>query len=326
MNIAPETTALTAKQSVSAMLARFSESWLSGQTDPLTTLFHADSQLLSSQHGSATGAAAITQRLGQDSQHGPIYGQMTNRYVAIDGDQAAASCYVFGIMQRSGSDFFIFGATLVFRASLRAQTWSFDELRLQVNWNHGNNNFVPHWRQPPGQNGWQMGDEAPVIVSELHSPWTLLPNAPVPESLDEALAELYYRYAFSVDQNDMSLLAKSYSEDISGGFAPVGNLSGRDQVIGTLKSFRHLATLWQHFAEVVKFEDEGDGQHVKLIVARIIPERSIDQYGNKLYGAHYQLRARRQPSGQWQFCWTDYRPGWFSENELPAFDIGNATA
>ncbi|WP_342670039.1 nuclear transport factor 2 family protein [Alteromonas confluentis] len=171
-----------------------------------------------------------------------------------------------------------------------------------------------------------MGFDAPAMVSELHAPWVVLPDVPPPDNLQEALEELYCRYAFSVDQNDMMLLKSSYSEDIAGGFAPVGNLSGREQVIGTLKNFRHLAPYWQHFAEVVRFEEEPDGQHVKLIVARIIPERPVDEAGNTVYGAHYQLRARKTSTGQWQFCWTDYRPGWFTEHSLPEFDIGNATA
>ncbi|OFC70997.1 hypothetical protein BFC18_11220 [Alteromonas confluentis] len=181
-------------------------------------------------------------------------------------------------------------------------------------------------RFPRVQSGWQMGFDAPAMVSELHAPWVVLPDVPPPDNLQEALEELYCRYAFSVDQNDMMLLKSSYSEDIAGGFAPVGNLSGREQVIGTLKNFRHLAPYWQHFAEVVRFEEEPDGQHVKLIVARIIPERPVDEAGNTVYGAHYQLRARKTSTGQWQFCWTDYRPGWFTEHSLPEFDIGNATA
>ncbi|KFZ37256.1 hypothetical protein HR45_11295 [Shewanella mangrovi] len=313
------------KLALASIMTQFTDAWFAGNSQAMAQLLADDSQLFSSQHGCASGARAMTDLLMQDANNKPFYGQMTNRYIGVEGDNAAASCYVYGIFQADNRTFFIFGAALVFRFS-RQQQWQLDELRLQVNWTHGNNSLVPHWRKPPGQNGWQMGDDAPVIVSELHSPWALLPNAAAADSLSEALAELYYRYSFAVDQNDMGLLVSAYSEDIAGGFAPVGNLNGREQVIGILKSFRHLATLWQHFAEVVKVEDEGDGLHAKFIVARIIPERAVDELGRKLYGAHYQLRARRQHNGQWQICWTDYRPGWFSEHQLPEFDVGNATA
>ena len=33
---------------------------------------------------------------------------------------------------------------------------------------------------------------------------------------------------------------------------------------------------WQHFAGVVRIGEEPDGEHVKLIVARIIPGRTVD--------------------------------------------------
>ena len=26
-------------------------------------------------------------------------------------------------------------------------------------------------------------------------------------------------------------------------------------------------------------------------------------------------------NGQWRICWFDYRPGWFTDAEVPAFDI-----
>jgi len=44
--------------------------------------------------------------------------------------------------------------------------------------------------------------------------------------------------------------------------------------------------------------------------------------GRTLYGAHYQLRAQREDDGQWRICWFDYRPGWFTDAEVPTFDIG----
>ncbi|SEG08478.1 nuclear transport factor 2 family protein [Marinobacterium lutimaris] len=316
------------RQALGERVDQLGQAWLDGTTDRLGELFTSDARLISSQHGEYQGAQAIIAALAEDTAEAPFQGAMTNRYLAVEpgSDQAAASVYLFGLTQRMGRAAFIFGAALVMRFERVEGRWLFSEVRLQINWTNGDNRLVPHWSKPPGTNGWQMGDEAPVLVSELHSPWAIMPKAAVPESLDEALHELYARYSFGVDQNDMGLLISAYDDDISGGFAPVGNLSGRDTVIGVLKSFRHLATLWQHFAEVVRIEDEGDGQHVKLIVARIIPERPMDEQGNRIYGAHYQLRARRQPDGQWKFCWTDYRPGWFSEHQIPAFDVGNATA
>jgi hypothetical protein len=78
----------------------------------------------------------------------------------------------------------------------------------------------------------------------------------------------------------------------------------------------------QHFADVVRLELEADGRHAQMIVARIIPERPVDAQGHSLYGAHYQIRARREDDGQWRICWSDYRPGWFTTAGAPAFEIG----
>ena len=93
-------------------------------------------------------------------------------------------------------------------------------------------------------------------------------------------------------------------------------------IVGQLKSFRRHWPWMQHFADVVRLELEADGRHARMIVARIVPERPADASGRALYGAHYQVRARLEDDGQWRICWTDYRPGWFTTDEIPAFDIG----
>lgn len=316
----------TDRAAVKQLIARFTNYWMAGNNELQSSDFSQQSQLFSSHHGNATGHAEIMAKLQQDTLNGSMMGKCTNLYVATDGDHAVVSFYLFGLLGNSNRNLFLFGSTQVVQLSKHNNHWSIDTIRLLVNWSKGDVTQVPHWQNLPNEHGWQMGFEAPALVSELHSPWTLMPDVTPPENLQEALEELYYRYAFSVDQNDMGLLKTAYSEDISGGFAPVGNLCGRDQVIGTLKNFRHLASVWQHFAEVVRYEEEDDGKHVKMIVARIIPERPVDEAGNPIYGAHYQLLARKLDSGQWNFCWTDYRPGWFSLNNIPDFDIGNATA
>ncbi|WP_183030085.1 hypothetical protein [Altericroceibacterium spongiae] len=34
-----------------------------------------------------------------------------------------------------------------------------------------------------------------------------------------------------------------------------------------------------------------------------------------------QFRVRRDNNGPWRVCWSDYRPGRFTANNPPAFDI-----
>jgi len=102
----------------------------------------------------------------------------------------------------------------------------------------------------------------------------------------------------------------------------MGPLQGRHTIIGQQKSFRRHWPWMQHFADVMRVELEADDRHAQLIVARIVPERPVDEAGRTLYGAHYQLRARREDDGQWRICWFDYRPGWFTDAEVPTVDIG----
>lgn len=315
----------TDRAAITDLLDRLISGWASGDLDGLRPAFAPGARLVSAQHGTLTGPGEILGALGQDSRGGGFAYRTSNRYIGIDGNKAATSLYLFGLMQDSAGRPLLFGATLITRLSRGADGWQVGEMRTEVMWTKGAFHLVSHWLHVPTDRGWQPGDPSPVIVSELHAPWHILPGAAVPDALEDALPELYARYAFAVDQNDIGLLVSTYTRDISGGFVPLGNFEGRDTVIGQLKSFRHLAPFWQHFADVVAIEDEGDEAHARMIVGRIIPERSVDNAGQRIYGAHYQLRARREADG-WRICWSDYRPGWFTSADLPAFDIGNASA
>lgn len=313
------------RHEISQLLDRLASGWASGDLSVMTGGFTDDAQLISAQHGRVVTGQAIMCALAMDGGGGPFAHRTSNRYIGIDGTQAAISFYLFGLLHEGDNPAFLFGATVVARLAKGDEGWRFDEIRLQVMWTRGDPRLVAHWVHMPGERGWQRGDPAPVIVSELHAPWRVLPGTAVPIRLEDALPELYARYAFAVDQNDIDLLVTTYTEDIEGGFAPLGKLSSRDAVIGMLKNFRHLAPWWQHFADVVAIEAEGDGLHARMIVGRIIPERPVDETGQTIYGAHYQLRVRREVDG-WRICWSDYRPGWFTRDAVPTFDIGNPTA
>lgn len=310
---------------VAQLIASFSHAWMTGQFAAIAPALNASTTLVSHQHGMQRGCAAITAALSKDTAAGQITGRTSNSFVAIDKNQAACSLYLFGSLNEPNNEPFQFGATLLFELKKTSLSdWCFEIIRLAINWTSGPApDGLKYWGKLPQQQGWQFGDRPPVIVSELHSPWQRLPAASPPDELKVALQDLYNRYAFAVDQNDIALLATTYTEDVHGGFAPMGYLNGREAVIGMLKSFRHLAPFWQHFADVVKVERENAPQYARMIVARIIPQYPVDQNGNKIYGAHYQLRVRMEEDAQWRICWSDYRPGWFYADELPEFDIGN---
>jgi hypothetical protein len=199
--------------------------------------------------------------------------------------------------------------------------WMVIGARVNINWCRGDLTLVTHWRMPPTDTGWQLGDPPPVIVSELDSPWAKIRAASPFPAKEEAVIELYSKYSWAIDQGDITLLNDCYTEDAAGGFAPIGPLQGRRAIVGQLKSFRRLWPWMQHFADVVRLEFEEDGAHARMIVARIIPEYPVDASGRAVYGAHYQIRVRREDDDQWRICWSDYRPGWFSSADVPAFEI-----
>jgi hypothetical protein len=310
-----------ARSLLSALRDEFFAAWSLGQWETLSPSLAPDAVLASSQHGDGKGEEEWRRMLAADIAIQPWMRTSNHATLVGQDGQAACSAYVFGQFSR-GQLQFLFGASVVLRFRLQQGRWQVTGARINVNWCKGDVALVSHWRAPPTDDGWQLGHPAPVIVSELDSPWAQIKDALPITSQEDALRELYSKYSWAIDQGDIALLADCYTDDAAGGFSPIGALQGRRSIVGQLKSFRRLWPWMQHFADVVRVEFDADGRHACMIVARIVPENSIDQRGNLLYGAHYQLRARRDDDDSWRICWSDYRPGWFSSANSPAFDIG----
>ena len=308
---------------LNALQDNFFAAWSRGQWHYLTPNLAEDAILTSSQHGEGLGATEWRRLLAGDTV--ALTWMHTSNHAILVGKsgQAASSAYVIG-MFGSGPQQFLFGAGVVLRFQSHDPEgqWSLFDARIQVNWCKGDPSLAAHWRKPPSDAGWQLGDEPPVIVSELDSPWAFIGDALPQASAQDAVRQLFSQYSWAIDQGDISLLSDSYTDDAVGGFAPMGQLEGRHAIIGQQKSFRRLWPWMQHFADVLRVEIEADSHHARMIVARIVPERPVDEAGRSLYGAHYQLRLRLEGDGKWRICWFDYRPGWFTNAEIPAFDIG----
>lgn len=299
------------------------EAWSQGKWEELNRSLSVDATLISNQHGEGNGLAGWQHLLAADLPE--LAWMRTSNHAIRVGDrgQAAGSAYVIGLLN-DGQRHLLFGAsvTLQFQFHQAQDRWLLTLARININWCRGDVALVPHWRMPPSDAGWQLGDAAPVIVSELDSPWALIGAGLPPAAKADAIIELYSKYSWAIDQADIALLSDCYTEDAAGGFTPIGALQGRHAIVGQLKSFRRHWPWMQHFADVVRLELEDDGQHARMIVARIIPERPVDVSGKALYGAHYQIRVRQEGDGQWRICWSDYRPGWFTGADLPPFEIG----
>lgn len=302
---------------------KFFAGWSRGMWQGLGPSLTGETRLTSSQHGEGKGVDNFQRLLAADLPG--LTWMRTSNHATLVGDsgQAACSAYVIGLFD-NGKRQLLFGSSVVlqFQFDVAQSRWSLLHARLNVNWCKGDVALVSHWRLPPNDAGWQLGDPEPVIVSELDSPWAMIGTGLPAGSKEEAVIELYSKYSWAIDQNDIALLRDCYTEDAAGGFNPIGPLTGRHAIVGQLKNFRRHWPWMQHFADVVRIELEADGQHARAIVARIIPERPEDESGSTLYGAHYQLRLRQEDDGQWRICWSDYRPGWFTTANIPAFDIG----
>jgi ketosteroid isomerase-like protein len=301
----------------------FFEAWSQGKWEGLTPGLSGDATLISSQHGDGSCLPDWQRLLAPDLPN--LAWMRTSNHAIVVGDrgQAASSAYVYGLFS-DGQRHLLFGASVILKFQFHEvlDRWLLTIARININWCRGDVALVPHWRLPPSDAGWQLGDSAPVIVSELDSPWALIGVGLPSCSKEDSIIELYSKYSWAIDQGDIALLSDCYTDDAAGGFTPIGALQGRHTIVGQLKSFRRHWPWMQHFADVVRLELEADGQHARMIVARIIPERPVDASGKALYGAHYQIRVRQEDDGQWRICWSDYRPGWFTAADTPAFEIG----
>lgn len=310
------------RTAVNSIINSFFNSWSDGQWETLFPSLADDTVLMSGQHGEAHGGAEWKQLLAEDTD---LFNWMrTSNHATVIGNNniAVSSAYVMGLLQR-GRQQFLFGGSVIFQFRFNASgEILLHEVRIQANWSKGDPSLAKHWLYIPTDNGWQLGDPSPVIVSELNSPWSVVRDEQQQTELAGAVAQLYSKYSWAIDQNDISLLSDSYSKDAEGGFSPMGRLKGRQSIIGQQKNFRRHWPWMQHFADVLKIEPEADQKTARMIVGRIIPDQPYDEKGHKVYGAHYQLQVQLENDNQWRISWFDYRPGWFNEKNIPAFDIG----
>jgi len=303
----------TAKGALAA-LDTFAEAWTVGDRGTLAALFTPKSALHSSAHGDVRGAADIASLFGADlDPERPLTLVTTNQYVGGDDDRAVLTSYLYAITPEGDPKPATFGGRLVADLSRHGADWRFDVLRLSIPWTDGDGTRFAKWTVP-GREGWKPGDAAPAIVSELDSPWARGIPELDPDDLEQQLADFYPRYSWAMDQGDFALLRGCFTEDVYGTFLPMGDLKGRHEVIGQMKSFRRLWPWMQHFGRTLKMTIGESGTTAHLLVGRIIPQRPTAPSGEDLYGAHYELDLRRE-DGTWRISRFEYDEGWVTIRE-----------
>ncbi|WP_287162573.1 nuclear transport factor 2 family protein [Rhodococcus sp. (in: high G+C Gram-positive bacteria)] len=293
-------------------LDMFTRAWRSDDLDKLADVFTLDAIFHSNPHGALSGASEIAARLRSDfSRANPPRLVSTNTYVAGNDAQATLTAYLYGVLADDETESAaVFGAVLLGELRHSDDRWVFDDLRLEVTFTEGNLAQVDSWDLPAAV-GWQVGDETPVIVSEIDSPW--IRNVPVLTDLtpEQRVADAFTRYAWAIDQGDISLLITAYSSDASGEFTPMGHRDGRRDIIGQQKAFRRHWPYMQHFGRPLAITIHEDGSRATMIVGRVIPQQDHNEYGRRIYGAHYRLELTLADN-EWRIQHFDYRPGWIT--------------
>jgi ketosteroid isomerase-like protein len=210
----------------------------------------------------------------------------------------------------------MFGAVVRVTLKIEANAWKIAELLVNISWAEGSTRYFPDWKLPPGEKGWRPGDAPPVLVSELDSPWACIPENKIKSTEVEQIEEAYSRYSWGIDQNDFGQFRTSYTEDAQGLFPPLGPLSGLHSIVGSLKEFRRHWPWMQHYGVPLKITLASDGKTAEMWTGRLIPGQFKNARGEWMYGAHYRIELRKE-NGLWKFTWSEYVPGWFSQENMP---------
>ncbi|WP_175781489.1 nuclear transport factor 2 family protein [Burkholderia anthina] len=298
-------------------LDAFVDAWADPRVASAGSLLEENVDLFSSHRGHVHGKDNVIELLRNEfSGSGFARIAATNRVARADRDSAIVSAYVHGEVRPAGSprDATVtgFGGVVMLSVETRHGEPRIREIRIQLNWVQGDAASLPAWKRPPSDRAWKPGDAPAVIVSELDAPWHRVPESLLPVSDEQAIADAWFRYAWALDQADFALFAAAFSEHAEAELTPMGHLKGRRELMTTLKAFRMPWPWMQHNGEPLSIGIEPDGNHATMVLGRIMPGRTGDDTGKRLYGAHYRIGLVKEQDGTWKIERMAYFPGWFS--------------
>lgn len=89
--------------------------------------------------------------------------------------------------------------------------WKLSHVRFDLCYEKGNNLFVRgHWKLMDYA---KYSGHEPMINAELDNPWLVIPNDCEPQTDEEQIFELMYKYAFAFDHGDFHFLQTFVTED-----------------------------------------------------------------------------------------------------------------
>lgn len=299
------------RQELVSALADFCHIWRGGKPSISSDGISESVTLSTSYQGVYCGKDEVINALQQSFKGVDLVRLETSNCVTrADREQAVLSAYVHGVVRKDNRSS-LFGALILLHFSMSDKVPDLCDARIQISWVKDERSFPDGWYLPTGQ-PWQRGDRPAVILSEMDSPWHLIPDSLLHLSDEEAIEEAWYRYAWALDQADFSLLADSFSSDASGNFVPIGHLNGRREIVSAIKAFRLPWPWMQHYGQPLAVKVSSDGQSASAYVGRIIPENTHTDDGEPIWGAHYRICMARSSIGNWLIGSSEYCPGWLT--------------
>lgn len=261
------------------------------------------------QYGSLKSATDLQDAFKTDHNNYDLHVKEENVYIAGQKNKAAISAYLIGKLNND-QEKLTFSGQIILDLTKIEQEWVIDYIRL-INATDGKEK-PSHWVSSLNiQKRWEPGDDTPIIIPELDSPWRKFPdNAFGPTNKDEALQDLYTKYAWGIDMLDWSNLADVIAEDAETDLMPMGQQKGKRNVYGQLRGFRNAATYLQHIGEVIDIHWFSETE-AELFVGRLFSQQDYTETNQRLYGARYKMKARLEKDGVWRYTYMNYQPGWF---------------
>lgn len=305
-----ETKQLNRKE-ISEVFSQFVTAYESGDLSSIKHLFLADAKASFSNHGKFESRDAIMDGLSNSLVIAAIARHfITNEYIAVAAGTAQQSAYLTAIIaddlgESIESSWFSGHYANTYQHT--DEGWKIATIRFELDWKIGNHPRIREWEEPRDALGWNPNVELPHIISGLDAPWHVIPHPEEGGSDEVQILDVFTRYAWAVDQWDISLLADILTDDIATDVVPFGEVTGRRKFMTTLQTFRTGRVNLHHVMGDYRIEVNGD--KATLQVYRLVPYNiSKETLDRNIYGATYNCSLRRE-EGVWKLEKFTYTEG-----------------
>lgn len=234
-------------------LQTFIKAWESGDTDSIDeTMLEAPFTNFSI-FGPVYSREILKYRL-RGSCKGPVPSRfrLTNPVCRVQGDHAQQSAVLSGVFVDGSREDYLFCGMFVNSWVRTEKGWKISRLDFDL---MDDNTAVitfdkkkrihktKHWEGGLALPDWNLiADEAevydgcrlPSICGELQAPWLVIPEDPKDMTDEEAIRDLFYRYAFAVDLRTVSLLPDIFVDGAAMKLSTYGEF-GREKGIQSLR-------------------------------------------------------------------------------------------